>query len=148
MDEASPARSTPVSKSTVGQKRQWFTVERANRSLPLVRRIVTDLTRHFGQLQRLQRQRTALQKAGNAEAAKEVARQGAVTVERVNEMIAELREIGCDIKDLQGGLVDFPGRRNGRGVLLCWKLGEQDVAFWHELHAGFPGRRPVDEACE
>lgn len=47
------------------------------------------------------------------------------------------------IKDLQEGLVDFPAEIDGRQVLLCWKEGEQHVAWWHTLEDGFPGRRPL-----
>jgi hypothetical protein len=41
--------------------------------------------------------------------------------------------------------VDFLGQRNGREIYLCWHYGEEDIAYWHELNAGFAGRRPVDE---
>lgn len=52
---------------------------------------------------------------------------------------------GAQIKDPRVGLIDFPARREGRVVLLCWKLGEPDVGFWHEVEDGYAGRRPLDE---
>ena len=52
------------------------------------------------------------------------------------------------LKNLEVGLVDFPGRRNSRQVMLCWKLGEPEVGYWHDTKGGFANRRPIDEACE
>ncbi len=56
-----------------------------------------------------------------------------------------LREAGVQVKDPGAGLIDFPARRAGRTVLLCWKVGEPTLDFWHEEDAGFAGRRLVDE---
>ena len=52
---------------------------------------------------------------------------------------------GVQIKDPRAGLIDFPARRAGRIVLLCWKVGEPSLEFWHEVEAGFAGRKRVDE---
>jgi len=52
---------------------------------------------------------------------------------------------GAQVKDLKSGLLDFPARRAGRSVLLCWKVGEASLEFWHETGSGFDGRRRVDE---
>lgn len=62
----------------------------------------------------------------------------------IDGYVAELGELGVEFKDYERGLLDFPGERDGRAVYLCWQLGEPAVRFWHELDAGFPGRRPVD----
>ena len=56
----------------------------------------------------------------------------------------EIHGRGAIVKDLDEGLVDFPARREGEEILLCWRLGEDDVAFWHGLEEGFAGRRPID----
>jgi hypothetical protein len=50
---------------------------------------------------------------------------------------------GILIRDIDTGLVDFPGERDGRPVFLCWKLGEDEVGFWHPVDTGFSGRRPL-----
>lgn len=63
--------------------------------------------------------------------------------EAINKDVGELNEKGIEVKDLSRGLVDFPSEREGRVVYLCWMLGEDDIAFWHELDAGFPGRQPL-----
>ncbi len=61
---------------------------------------------------------------------------------RLNELVEEMQSTGCLVKDLEQGLIDFPALRKGEEVLLCWKLGEPEIAFWHRGDAGFPGRRP------
>jgi len=52
-------------------------------------------------------------------------------------------ELGVEVKDLDEGLVDFPALRRGETVLLCWRLGEDDVGYWHTVQEGFAGRRPL-----
>ena len=56
-----------------------------------------------------------------------------------------LQDAGVLVKDPKDGLLDFPARRAGRIVMLCWKVGEPGLHFWHETEAGFAGRQPVDE---
>jgi len=66
--------------------------------------------------------------------------------QRTTELAAildELHELGVEVKDLDSGLVDFPALRDGERVLLCWRLGEDEVAFWHGLEDGFAGRQPL-----
>jgi hypothetical protein len=63
--------------------------------------------------------------------------------ERMKEYIEELQYLGIELKDFDTGLIDFPSRRENREVYLCWKLGEAEVAHWHELEAGFAGRQKI-----
>ena len=58
--------------------------------------------------------------------------------------VERLDELGVVVKDLDSGLVDFPAQREGEPVLLCWRVGEGEVAYWHDLVQGFAGRRPID----
>ena len=51
---------------------------------------------------------------------------------------------GAIVKDVDEGLVDFPALRHGEEILLCWRLGEDEVAYWHRLEEGFAGRKPLD----
>jgi hypothetical protein len=69
-------------------------------------------------------------------------------VETLREQIEAIQDTGCQIKDIEVGLVDWPALHQGREVLLCWKYGEPEVGFWHELNTGFAGRRPVSELAE
>jgi hypothetical protein len=61
------------------------------------------------------------------------------------EELARVSELGGEVKDLDSGLVDFPGRRGDEDILLCWKLGEKRIGFWHTADSGFAGRRPIDD---
>jgi len=67
--------------------------------------------------------------------------------ERESQAVARaaerLQQLGVQVKDLDRGLVDFPARRNGEEVLLCWQVGEDEVAFWHGVEEGFAGRKPL-----
>jgi hypothetical protein len=64
-------------------------------------------------------------------------------VEGTKELVGEIQETGCLLKDLEQGLVDLYSRRNGRIIFLCWRRGEKKIGFWHELHAGYGGRVPL-----
>ncbi|HJW66987.1 MAG TPA: DUF2203 domain-containing protein [Gaiellaceae bacterium] len=64
--------------------------------------------------------------------------------EAVAGAVEELQALGVLVKDLDRGLVDFPALRDGEEVLLCWQVGEGEVAYWHGLEEGFAGRKPLD----
>jgi hypothetical protein len=63
-------------------------------------------------------------------------------------LVEDIHSCGCHLKDLDSGLVDFPTLWEGREVYLCWKLGEPRVGYWHELEAGFAGRRSLETEPE
>ena len=63
---------------------------------------------------------------------------------RLEELIGELDGIGVELKGIDEGLVDFPSDREGRVVYLCYRLGEETIAYWHDIEAGFAGRQPLD----
>ena len=62
--------------------------------------------------------------------------------------VKALKDTGCLVKDIDEGIVDWYASKGGRDVLLCWKLGEKEVAYWHDPEAGFAGRRPISEFFE
>ena len=126
----------PVSPS---RRVRRFTLAQANRTLPLVRRIVSDIVRVHRDVRNRQ---IALQAAG---ARDQTAVQSALDrgLDSLQTYVDELVEIGCELKDFNSGLVDFIGRHDGHDVCLCWKLGEETIAYWHEISAGFAGRQPV-----
>jgi hypothetical protein len=63
--------------------------------------------------------------------------------ERLRAIIAELSDLGVEVKDVDRGLLDFPGEIAGREVLLCWMVGEPQIGFWHSREDGFAGRQPL-----
>ncbi len=66
-------------------------------------------------------------------------------VQLVKDAVAEIDSIGVQVKDLDMGLLDFPCEVEGEIVLLCWKLGEEKIEFWHGVEEGYRGRKPIDE---
>lgn len=121
-----------------------YTVELANRALPLVRRIVADLVADYGAWQAAVQEFEALG-AGTtgdrrAESVQRAARRLAADIQGY---LGELAALGLQCKSLEEGLIDFPGEIDGEPALLCWKLGEPDVAWWHTPDTGFAGRRPI-----
>ena len=65
--------------------------------------------------------------------------------EALTDELERIVELGGQVKDVETGLVDFPGKRGAEDILLCWKLGEKKVAYWHSLEGGYASRRPIDE---
>jgi hypothetical protein len=68
-----------------------------------------------------------------------------MAVRRLKAAIEEVQEVGCVVKDLDIGLVDFPTLFRGVEVCLCWKLGEPLIEYWHGMEEGFRGRKPIDQ---
>jgi hypothetical protein len=137
-----------VGLSNVGvSQRVTFSVDHANRMLPLVRRIVEDIVRDYARWrERVDAFELAVARTSrgetNPEAAKLESDAQALAAE-IERYLAELGELGVEFKAFDVGLVDFPGERDGRPIYLCWRLGEPEVEYWHELDAGFAGRQPL-----
>lgn len=132
--------------SPVEAKRKFFTVEEANKALPLVKAIVEDIVRQFQVVNDLKHRLSSLQgtrrQASNDLYAEEFAQsQSHLDSEEATLVgyIEELTRLGVELKG-PDGLCDFPSLRDGREVYLCWRLGEPQVAHWHELNAGVAGR--------
>jgi hypothetical protein len=127
-----------------------FTVEEANELLPTVRPLVESMVAHRKALSAAverQEQLTATI-AGNggglppqelADVQAEIEHE-AGEIARCIDAIQELRVL---VKDLDSGLVDFPALREGLEVLLCWRLGEDEIRYWHGLEEGFAGRKEL-----
>lgn len=60
-------------------------------------------------------------------------------------LIKEINELGCSLKDIHIGLIDFQAKKNNEIVNLCWKLGEPHISHWHSLDSGFQSRQPIDK---
>ena len=129
---------------------RYFTPEEANELLPEVRPLAEEMVAHRRLLAvaTVRHARVAAKIAGNGGGVRphEVDELRA-TIEReaaeVAHRVEELNALGVLVKDLDQGLVDFPARRGDEEVLLCWQLGEDEVAFWHSVEEGFAGRRSL-----
>jgi len=124
-----------------------FTVEQADRTLPLVRRIVEDVVRQH----RLWQEKVVELDLLSSGAYVEQPAPRTVKMEReilalateISGYEAELAALGIQLKDRRIGLIDFPSELDGRRVLLCWRLGEPSVQFWHDENSGYAGRQPL-----
>ncbi len=120
----------------MGNFKKYFTIEEANRTLPLVKRIVRDI------LDTGYEARSLITILGDdAEKNAEVQQ----LIDKIQDYFAELEEIGCYYKDwdFSLGLVDFPAILNGQEVFLCWRSDEPEILFYHEIEAGYMGRKPI-----
>lgn len=128
-----------------------FTVEQANAMLPLVRAITEDLVslgrEVFERRQRLEYLKASRKKDDPSDPYMEELLQVEEELERQTEKlrgyVRELEDLGVEPKSATEGLIDFPAVLDGRPVFLCWKLGEPEVMFWHDLESGFAGRQPI-----
>lgn len=139
-----PGEATAWAPNALPPPKRSFSVAEADRALVLVRRVVGDIVEKYRELVLVRARLEELSSSVGVE--EEVARLRArmeSLAETLHRLHEELNEIGCQLKDWQRGLVDFPAVRAGRAVFLCWALGEESVRFWHEIDAGFAGRQPI-----
>jgi len=124
-----------------------FSLEEANQRLPLVKAIVRDIVDLFGDLhERRQALNDLRQERSLDDSGIDAMERGLeVDIERLENFVHELAELGVELKDPLVGLVDFQTRIDGRDAYLCWKLGEEEIAWWHDLDSGFAGRQPLLE---
>jgi hypothetical protein len=124
---------------------QLYTVDRANRTLPLVRRIVEDVVREHERWQDAIARLDLLTSNSDTVDLRVVALEKEVqTIARdIDAFQGELEALDIQLKDRRIGLVDFPTEIDGRRALLCWRLGEPSVQFWHDEDAGYAGRQPL-----
>jgi hypothetical protein len=135
------------------ERTKQFTAASANRTLPLVRMIVSDIVELYREVaDRRERLAAMERRRANApvregdpyrEEVEQVQRVLEQDEQRLQAFVAELHELGVELKDPVSGLVDFPTSMNGHTAYLCWKLGEAEVGFWHGTDTGFAGRQPL-----
>jgi hypothetical protein len=127
-----------------------FTPDEANALLatirPLVESMVAQRQAHVDALTRQEELEARIRGNGGGIPPAELAEAAAHVDREARELariVDELVELGVQVKDLDEGLVDFPALRRGETVLLCWKLGEDEIRYWHTVEDGFAGRRPL-----
>ena len=136
-----------------GMSEETFDLERAERLLPRLEQLlraalsVKKQVTSSGQEQARMLERIVM--AGGSQVDPEVfmrsKRRKEAAGARLREAVEEIESLGCYLKDLDIGLVDFPARLGDRELLLCWKLGETRIQFWHGMDEGFAGRKPLDD---
>lgn len=132
---------------------RFFDVDAANEALVEVAPLLATLADQRAELIRL-RDRTiaATSPAGGGggeevdeEEARRIRLRMQGVIDQMTAAVARIDALGITLRDIERGLIDFPALAAGRQIWLCWQLGETDVAHWHELDAGFGGRRPLIE---
>ena len=142
-------------KPIVEKNRRYFTVEEANKALPLVRMILGDIVRQYRVVEDLQQRLSGVtrdrRRSSNDPYTEELAQSQAeleAEESKLMSYIDELKRLGVEFKGPTPGLCDFYSIMDGREVFLCWCLGEPEVSYWHDIDAGFAGRQPIPaHAC-
>jgi len=127
-----------------------FTLEEAEALLPQIREELLAMQACKLELDelRLTLDRAVRSSAGNGHIKDEdhlagQRRRAEALVDQINERLARINAWGVELKGIDEGLIDFPSERDGRIVYLCWRLGEDRIAWWHDIDAGFAGREPL-----
>jgi hypothetical protein len=129
----------------VSEPPRYFTLEQANAIVKAIRPLIGEILQIRQAIVDRQPQvwPVVAKSAGNG-GSKE-ASQMVQEFQRLDHLVREIQATGAVLKDINTGLVDFTTLRNGREVYLCWKYGEEKIAYWHEIDAGFAGRKLWDE---
>jgi len=129
---------------------RWFTLDEANSLLPRLSQLLPQIQESKSKYDRLQEKAAEYAHVMSSNGRiiekelNETRQELAQATTEVNRLIERVQEMACELKDIEQGLIDFRTEREGREVYLCWKLGEPDIRWWHELDAGFAGRRPLE----
>jgi hypothetical protein len=132
---------------------RYFTLAEANRTLPLVKRIVADITALYPEWRSLVSQYEVVAAQARpdwGESAEQVRLRSEIEVvaKRMQVFLHELEQVGCVFKGFDEGLVDFHGKLDERNIFWCWKQGEDEIRHWHDLEAGYAGRQPIPEVVK
>jgi hypothetical protein len=132
--------------------RRYFTVSELNALIPDLERLVAHLRSLMGEMQQKeqwlgQAKRWKKQQGEAVESDTFLQEEAELDFLRIQVKMAidRVAEMGGELKNVELGLVDFPGLIGGQEVLLCWKSGEERVAYYHGLYDGFVGRRPIPD---
>ena len=129
---------------------RYFSRQEAESLLPELEPLLLELQQRFPKLLALRqelgllRQRMQGNGHGLQTRLQQVTTDAVAAAEEVKQLMQRILRFGCQVKDPQMGLIDFPALRDGREILLCWRLGEQGIHWWHETDTGFRGRQPLD----
>jgi hypothetical protein len=122
--------------------KKYFTLSEALRALPLVRRVALDLQAAYQERVHVHHEMNSPGGRPMREL-EALAAQTEALADRMDHLLRELNHIGVELKDPAQALLDFPAMFEGREICLCWKGDEEAIAYWHELHGGYEGRKPV-----
>jgi hypothetical protein len=125
----------------------FYDIDSANARLEELKPLLTALRKARDEVAAGQLRLAALQDVDDADPALLLREQEGMTltVKRMEQAVRQIDAWGVTLRDIGTGLVDFPALVNGRPIWLCWKLGEGEIGYWHELDTGIAGRKPLIE---
>lgn len=123
---------------------RYFTLQEANETLSIIRPLLDEVQQIRQEILKKQPEAwpAIAKSAGNG--GNRALSNMVQDFERFDALVHRIQETDVLIKDINLGLLDFPALRDGHEVYLCWQYGEGDIAFWHEVEAGFTGRQPIE----
>ena len=128
---------------------RYFGIDEANDRITDLRPMLEQLRADRDHIAHLQREHERGRETnGSAEHAEELAEiedEIREIVRRMQATVSQIDDWGVTLRDIGSGLIDFPALANGRPIWLCWRLGEDDIAWWHESNTGFDSRQPLSE---
>ncbi|RPI28729.1 MAG: DUF2203 family protein [Acidobacteria bacterium] len=124
--------------------KRFFTLEEAREALPRIRELMQQMVTMVVDLEEAKQHVKVLAEKGEMNTGSAIGTLYIEGLAAISDHVAAIQETGCIVKSIDEGLVDFPHIREGREVYLCWKHGEPDIRYWHEVDAGFAGRTPLD----
>jgi hypothetical protein len=122
---------------------RYFTIAEANALLPTLTPLMARLLEKRAKAVRLSQQVEPLLEELYLDVGGPVLTTMAQDFVVIDDLIRQIQSFGCVVKDINVGLLDFLADRNGRDVYLCWRYGEPEVAYFHDLHTGYNSREPV-----
>ena len=123
---------------------RYFTLPEANQALTIIRPLMDEIQAIRQKILTNQPEAwTAIEKSVGNGGSRSLSAM-VQDFERLDVLVHDILDTGVLIKDINIGLLDFPALKDGREVYLCWQYGEADIAYWHEVEAGYSGRQPID----
>ena len=125
------------------QEKKYFTVEEANECIPELITDISALLELKKELEKLHAELTPFLEVIPSNGGSKNALLLMQTGDQFREIVERIQSRGCHLKGLDPALIDFPHMRDGKEVYLCWRFGEKEVRYWHEIESGFAGRKPL-----
>ncbi len=127
----------------------YFTIKTANKILPSVIEKFQNLKKEKNEVMKLEHKlQTSISSSNQLDQYVTLKQELNHAITKFYQAITELEETGVMIKDIEQGLLDFPSKRFDEEIWLCWKEGETEIKFWHEIDSGFNGRKPITVSDE
>jgi hypothetical protein len=127
---------------------RYYTLAEARAALPKVKQLMAMVQQARQEILRLRPEVWPVLRKASLNGGSRESGELLLHYQRLEAGVKGILNMGIEVKDVDEGLVDFLGKRNGREIYLCWKHGEDNIEYWHDLNTGFAGRHPIDAAVD